>query len=156
MSALALGTIRVWAILRVQAVWRTALGPVWELLALAFGLLVTLSMVSGQGAVEPGGVVHWFELAVCEFVGGTVVGLLASLPGHALVGAAGTQAQMLRTTPGAWSARVVVLVATLAMALQVHHASLDALSSILATWKVGQPQTWVVVWAVDDLVRAAQ
>ena len=95
----ALVAVRVFAILRMQPLWGAALGGAWVPVAAAFAGVLGIVVVTDPGFVAPGEVslVGWVGLAGLEFVLGTVIGALASLPGHALIGAAGASAQLLKT-----------------------------------------------------------
>lgn len=93
LAAWLLASARLWALLRVQASWRRAVGPIWEAvaaaLALALAALFLLSGAEGIGVLE-------LELApaallsalIFELLLGSVLGLALALPGWALVGAA--------------------------------------------------------------------
>ncbi len=82
-AALVLASARLWALLRVQASWRAALGRRWEWIAatLAVGL-AGLALVGGRLSaittteLGPLAVALVFEVAL-----GSVIGLAVSLPG---------------------------------------------------------------------------
>ena len=100
MSAAALASVillagaRLWACLRVQASWRLTVGPTWEWIAAALALVLAAVVVLrdplsfaalSRRLAEPTqlGLALGFEIVL-----GSVIGLAASLPGWALVGAA--------------------------------------------------------------------
>ena len=83
-----LATARLFAIMRVQPAWRLAVGPWWT--AVCLGLAAMLSVAASPVAPtvpESPGLVHAAVLVVVELGVGSLVGLLASLPAYALLGA---------------------------------------------------------------------
>lgn len=137
--------LRWWALLAVQAWWRAAVGRVW--LVVAAGLAVALATAGRPGvsvvetAMETG--MDPWSAAGLELGLGALVGLVVALPGHALIGAADTSAQVLRTATAPWRALTLCLVAATLLTLGLHRPLLVGASLLFETWPVGEPSTWV-------------
>jgi flagellar biosynthesis protein FliR len=167
--------LRVWAILRVQVVFRRAIASplAWECVAftLAGALALALSpqleiAVTGEG---------WVVRAFFEFALGTVIGLCVSLLGHAIVGAAELSSALVCAnhddsfSGGAlgqgFSTLMVTLTAALGLELGLHRPLLAALRDTFFVWPLGQPERWspdggaalwsVVVSSAHDLLVLA-
>lgn len=132
--------LRYFGLLRAQVLWREALGTTWE--AVAAGLAVCLAIV-GAPDVEFG-LGAWATIAVCEFLLGSVTGALLSLPGQALLGAAGQSAAMLlHGGSGRGTVRVLVVACLVGgLAADLHHPLLVSLQQHAAVWPVGEPARW--------------
>ncbi len=86
-----LGTIRLWALLRVQASWRRVLGLRWEWISLvSAACLGSVAASSALLSQAPSSVAGGLWALGLEALLGSVIGLGASLAGHALVGASET------------------------------------------------------------------
>ena len=85
----ALAAVRAWACLRVQASWRATIGPSWEWIAATVAVVLAgLAALRGQlPLVAPTSGGALISALVFELGLGTALGLIASLPGWALVGA---------------------------------------------------------------------
>ncbi len=149
----ALVAIRLWALLRQQVLWREVCGPVWEACAAAFGLLVALGLPAESNFIA----VTWswpdvLWLAGWEFVFGTVLGALVSLPGHAVLGALQASGQTLGISPAAafrlWGSCMAALCG---VALGLHRPLLVAVLDLQAIWPVGQASAWLDASLVDNL-----
>lgn len=136
------GALRLFGLLRMQVMWREALGPVWEAAAAVLAVSVALVLLPAGGeAVSLG---RWAPIAACELLLGSVLGGLLSLPGAALLGAAGQSAvglQLSRTR----GLPLLLIVACLAGGLisGVHRPLLLALRELLALLPVGAPARWL-------------
>ena len=156
MSGLAAGfgllSLRLWALLRVQALWRAGVGPSWELVAA--GLAATLSAVLvlsggvlGGGVAWPGqGGQSWLVAAGFELLLGTVLGLLLSLPGWALLGAGRVSEATLElrtNVEGGTLARVLALGSMVAaLRLGLHGPLLGALAASVERFPIAAPLAW--------------
>jgi len=131
--------LRLFGLLRTQTLWRAAVGPAWEGVAAALAVCVALVMPVGAAATVS--TPTWLLLAACEFLLGSVVGVLLSLPGQALLAAAGQSGDLLNVRGGLV---IVLAVACLAggMAADLHHPLLLGLQQQLTQWPVGEPARW--------------
>lgn len=165
--ALLLGVVRIWALLRVQASWRAVLGWRWEWIAGALALCVAgLAAIRGQliGLELVGAARIGPELVVAlgfEFVLGSVLGLAVSLPGWALVGAAGeSEAGLSVQEPnGSGSPAMLIIAASLAVGLSLglHRPLLASLLGSFDRWLLASPQAWLPgpelgSWMIAELV----
>jgi len=152
-AAWILATVRLWALLRVQAGWRAALGPVWEAVALVLAFVLA-APVSQAGAVAT---LSWGTLAA-EAALGTCLGLGLSLGGRAVVGAARWQADAFGVPPRAWTRLGAALAGVAAVGGGLHHAALAGLGHVVELWPLGRPDLWgmgdLSVLALLDGARA--
>ncbi|KIG15772.1 hypothetical protein DB30_05342 [Enhygromyxa salina] len=149
---LALASARVWALLRVQASWRRAIGPTWGWIAAALAVVVAgLALLRGQvgGQVGAPAVDNPYVLGVWvgfELLLGSVVGLAVSLPGWALIGAGeqSEQALGLRGDAGA-SLSALVVAASLAagLSLGLHAPLLAGLLGLFDRFALADPGAWL-------------
>lgn len=146
--------LRLFGLLRAQALFRGALGPVWEGVSAALGILLALALVWWAPG-ESVSLARWLPIAACEFLLGSVLGGLLSLPGVALLGAAGQSAAMLYVPRSpALPLLLVVACASGGLLSGVHRPLLLALRDVLALWPVGEPAQWLpaspalLVWLV--------
>jgi len=147
--------LRVWAILRAQVLWRAAVGPWWWLVAAALSLVLAPAAVGRHVASFDVSVGHgfpgvdpatWILVGILELLVGTVIGLLVTLPGHALVGAAHTSNRLLGlSTLGSRGLLqlAVALVLVMALSLDLHHPLLGGLLGVFAVFPVGRPEMWL-------------
>lgn len=142
LAALGWATLRLFGLLRMQVLWRAAIGPVWE--AIAAVLAVCLAAVLVAPAVGPVSVGGWIVVAACELLLGSAIGGLLSLPGAALLGAASHGAGLLQA-PRVRGLPLLLAVACLAggLAAGVHRPLLVALRELLMLWPVGAPTRWL-------------
>lgn len=136
------GALRLFALLRAQTLLRAAIGPVWEGVAAAVALAVALVLLPTTGEAVALG--RWLTIGLCEFLLGSVLGALLSMPGVALLGAAGQSASSLHAP----RARAVALLLTVAcvsggLLAGVHRPLLLALRDSLSLWPVGAPTLWL-------------
>jgi type III secretory pathway component EscT len=146
LGPLALVGVRLFAILRMQPLWRAALGAAW--IPVAAGLAAVLGVVvvtrpDFAMTIVVASLPEWIALAALEFLLGTVIGALASLPGHALLGAAGVSAGLLRTSPRPFVALTVAIAMTAGLAGGLHHALVEVLTDGFRLLPPGLPATWI-------------
>lgn len=143
LALLSWGALRLFGLLRAQALWRDAIGPLWE--GVAAGLAVCIALVVVPAAApESVPLMRWLLIAACELLLGSLLGVMLSLPGTALLGAAGQSAAGLQLPRGR-SMSLMLLVACLAGGLLagVHRPLLLSLRDILGVWPVGAPARWL-------------
>ncbi len=141
LALLAWGALRLFGLLRAQTLWRDAIGPLWE--GVAAGLAICIAVVVLPAAApESVPLTRWLLIAACELLLGSVLGVMLSLPGAALLGAAGQSAAGLQLRGRSLS--LLLMVACLAGGLLagVHRPLLLALREILGLWPVGAPARW--------------
>lgn len=141
-GAWVLAAIRTFAILRAQVLWRTAVGPVWPLVAA--GLAVVLAPTVATSSAPP----LTITTAALELLLGTAIGIVAALPGWALVGAASASAATLRTSPKPFVALTIAFVSATALALGLHQPLLVALretTAQISTTTIGGQLSWTLV-----------
>jgi flagellar biosynthesis protein FliR len=164
LAALLLAAARLWALLRVQASARAALGRRWEWIAAA--LAVALALVASLGgrldSIELEGFA-WIVALGFEVLLGSVLGLFASLLGWGLVGAASqTEAELgVRGTGEHGSVATVIVAASLAAALSLglHRPAIAALLGSFAEFPLADPSAWVPElelgsWLIDRAVAS--
>mgnify|MGYP003592963965 CR=1 FL=1 len=142
LALLGWGALRLFGLLRAQVLWRAALGPAWEAASAALALTLASLLLTSPGptvAIGP-----WLLVALCEFLLGSVLGCLLSLPGAALLGAANHGAGLLQV-PRARGLPLLLAIACLAGGLEaeVHRPLLLALRELLTLWPVGAPARWL-------------
>lgn len=142
-----LASARLWACLRVQASWRFAVGVHWEWIAgaLAVGLAV-LAWAGGRlgASVALDGTTIVVAL-VFELLLGSVLGLVISMPGWALVGAAQESEQALAWQGESASLARLLVVASLAagLALGLHAPLCAGLLGLFDRFELAHPSAWV-------------
>lgn len=152
MAAALLLSVRVFAILRAQVLWRQAIGPWWWIVAAGLSGVVVLGAADGGG---PGlATVGVLDVAF-ELLLGTVLGIVASLPGWALVGAGAASGALLPAARSTLAGLFVALVLAIAMALHLHHALLSAALDTAVVWPLGEPRAWIAAADPIHLARAA-
>ena len=143
---LALVALRLFAILRMQPLWSAALGAVWIPVAAGLSMVLALVVVTSPGVAplpDDTSLPTWIVLGGLELVLGTVIGAFASLPGHALLGAAATSATLLRTSPRPFVALTVAIAMTAALAAGLHHPLLEVLTDGVRVIPPGRPEAWL-------------
>ncbi|GEM_PF-1642775 len=169
--ALALGwsmaVVRIWAILRVQVLWRRAIGPVWELVApaaaLGLGFLCVpggstlgarISQIPMSSLAGLTGVDMWIALGF-EAALGTAMGLLTSLPGHALMGAGTESSKRIGLGAADGSSGFVTLFASLGLLagllMSAHQPALLGLRESVQIFPLGLPAQWLH-WGTAEVV----
>ena len=144
-GALLLATARLWALLRVQASWSAALGGRWGWIAGGLALaLAGLASASGRLPVFEGLGSFFIVALAFELALGTVLGLAVSLPGWALVGAAGQIEHELELR-GPASLAPLLICASLAAALGLglHRPLLATLLASFAEFALATPRAWL-------------
>lgn len=130
---------RLWALFRLQPAWRLLLGPWWDVVAA--GLAAILALVPAfVGTVGPSATT-WTTLALLvlgELLVGTLMGMVASLPAYALIGAATGSAVVLRTPPKPVVALTVALVLAAGLSLGLHHPLITATLDTLVVVPIGE------------------
>lgn len=125
-------TVRLFAMFRTHAAWQALVGPWWTVIAAGLaGLVATAADATSSGPVAslsgPG--FAWEDLAwalAAELLIGTALGLLATLPALALIGAATASAVVLRAAPKPLIGLTVALSLATALALRLHHPLIAA------------------------------
>lgn len=153
--AVLLASARTWALLRMQASWRVAIGPSWGLVAAGLAVIVgVLALLRGQLPMTLE--LSWFELLgalAFELLLGAVIGLVVALPGWALIGAAEESAGQLECGEGV--ARVVVLLSLAgALELGVHRFVWIGLLEGVNRFPLGEPLAWGQAILCIDLIGA--
>lgn len=142
LAVFAWASLRMFGLLRAQTLWREAVGPVWE--GVAAGLAVCLAAVvapaGGDVAVT---MPTWLLVAGCEFLLGSLLGVLLSLPGQALLAAAGQSAALLNAARGGLSVMFALACLAGGMAADLHHPLLLGLQQQATQWPVGEPALWM-------------
>lgn len=154
MAAALLLSVRLFAILRAQVLWRHAVGPLWWLVAAGLSGLVGLGGLATPVGAAPPHDVGILDV-VFELLLGTVLGIVASLPGFALVGAAAASAAPFGAAARSLAALFVILTLAIAMALGLHQALLRVALDTAAAFAVGEPHAWVARADALVLARAA-
>ncbi len=145
-----LASARLWATLRVQASWRWAIGPTWEWIAGALAVcMATLAWSSGrlgEAALAEG---PTFVLALLfELILGTVLGLMISLPGWALVGAARESEHALgwqgeQGESGSLARLLIAASLAAALALGLHAPLCAGLLGLFDRFALARPPDWL-------------
>jgi hypothetical protein len=147
--------VRLWACLRVQASWRWAIGASWEWIAAAFAIAVAVLAWAG-GRLGADVVMDGSAIGlalVFELLLGSVIGLLISLPGWALVGAAQESEQGLAWQGESGSFARLLVVASLAagLALGLHAPLCASLLGLFDSFVLGRPSAWLPASSVSAL-----
>lgn len=158
-AALVLAGARLWALLRVQASWRAALGRRWEWIAGSIAAsVVALAAIAGRLApVELASGSAFVVALVFELVLGSVIGLAASLPGWALVGAAAQSEHGLELRGSATVANLLVTASLAAgLSLGLHRPLLAGLLASFDRFALARASEWLPTlavgpWLVDQL-----
>lgn len=137
-GGLALVVLRVWAILRMQVMWHRIAPITWPWLAPGIAVMLA-PLVTARTAVPAVaiGSPDFVAAAVLELGLGTVIGAVASLPGHALLGGATMQAGLLSSSSRPFVALVSAIAAAAAFGVGVHHAAIEALAQGVSRWPLG-------------------
>lgn len=146
--------VRLFALLRAQALWRGAVGGAWEVVAAGLAMALAAAW-SGDGG-EPVTWGAWLFGAGFEASLGAVLGALVSLPGEAALGAARCSGRALGLArPRAWEALHLALAGALGLALDLHRPLLAGLHAAASRWPVGEPARWSFALGPERLVAAA-
>lgn len=149
-----LATARLFAILRVQPAWRLAIGPWWTAVALGLAAMLAVAAVPVSSALpEVPGLLDAAVLVVLELGVGALLGLFASLPAYALLGAGAGSAVVLRAAPQPLIALTVSIVLATALALGLHQPVLAAATDTLVWLPLGDP--WSLGLSPSGLATAA-
>jgi flagellar biosynthesis protein FliR len=141
-----LASARLWACLRVQASWRSAVGIHWEWIAGALAISVAVLAWAG-GRLDAGVAVDGSTIAIAlafELLLGSVLGLVISLPGWALVGAAQESEQALAWEGESGSLACLLVAASLAagLALGLHAPLCAGLLGLFDRFELAHPSAW--------------
>jgi flagellar biosynthesis protein FliR len=140
-----LALARLSAILWVQVLWRSVV-PAWGMVAV--GLSATLAMLAlPYGSPPVTSMTGLLGIVALEVLLGLVIGLLATLPGYALVGATSGSARVLRAPQGPLGALAVCLALAVALGLGLHRPLVSALLETLSLLPLGDPELWLRIWA---------
>lgn len=146
--------LRLFGILRVQALWHAAAGRAWSWIAAGVAMLLAAAWSRSGLAV---GWTTWLWLGVWEVLLGVVLGLFVGLPGDALVGAARQTAACLGLGASrGWVTLQAALAGSLGLALEVHHGLLTGLRGATTRWELGEPAAWGVPVDLDGCVDLAR
>lgn len=156
---------RVWALLRVQPSWQRALGRQWQWQALLVAGPIALILATRSSPSAPPELESLAVLVLAlafELLLGTVLGMLAALPGHALVGASDQMSARLGLDASQPSLARVVVMASLAfgLGLGLHAPLLAGLVGVGESLPLGRPEAWLaplldldVALVVDAAIR---
>lgn len=146
--------LRLFALLRAQAIWREAAGGAWWAIAGALAIVLAAAWGPAGAAAVPWHA--WLVGACFEVLLGAVIGALVSLPGEAALGAARQSAVSLGLGRArAFAALQLALAGSLALGLALHRPPLTALRSVATRWPVGDPATWQADVDVAAVIAAA-
>ncbi len=138
--------MRLWALLRVQASWRALVGPSWEAIAAALALALAGLWLLGSGTtIAPPDTIADALIGVgLEVLLGSVLGMVASLPGWALCGAAElTQIELASDARSRSLASLTLALALAAgLALGLHRPLLASLLASFASLPLADPLAW--------------
>jgi len=135
------GALRLYGLLRMQVLWRSALGPVWEGVCAALALLLAAVLLSRPG--EAVALDLWLLIGLCEFLLGSAIGGLVSLPGSALLGAARQSASTLQVFGRGLPVLLAIACVAGGLLADLHRPLLIALRDLLLLWPVGAPARWL-------------
>lgn len=142
LAALGWGALRLFGLLRMQVLWRSALGPIWEGVSAALAVLLASVLLTRPG--ESVGLGSWIVIGLCEFLLGSVIGGLVSLPGAALLGAAQQSATSLQLPRGRGLPLLLAIACVSGGLLaDLHRPLLVGLRELLLLWPVGAPDRWL-------------
>lgn len=146
--------LRLFMLLRAQALWRGAIGGAWDLVAAGLAVVLAAAWRPGaEGSVAWGA---WLFGACFEAALGAVLGVLVSLPGEAARGAARCSGLALGLArPRAWEALHLALAGALGLALELHRPLLAGLHAVATRWPVGAPASWSFTLEPEVLSTAA-
>ncbi|HLT39498.1 MAG TPA: hypothetical protein VK034_24610 [Enhygromyxa sp.] len=155
-----LASARIWALLRVQASWRAALGRRWEWIAATLAVCVAM-LLATTGRLAPLERPGWSDFVVAlafELALGSVIGLAVSLPGWALVGAA-MQSEHGLELRGSGTLTTLLIAASLAagLSLGLHRPLLVSLLASFDRFALARAWEWLSVaepgpWWIEQLV----
>jgi hypothetical protein len=147
-AALLLASARVWALLRVQASWRTVLGRRWEWIAAALAVLLT-GMLAATGrliVVELAGLGSLVVALAFELALGSAIGLVVSLPCWALVGAAAESEhglELREAGPGSLATLLIAASLAAGLSLGLHRPLLAGLLASFDQFALASAATWI-------------
>lgn len=134
-------TVRLFAVLHAQTLWRTAAGGTWWAIAGALAAVLAAAWTPGQ--IAPVAWSWWLLAAGFELLLGAVLGALVSLPGEAALGAASRSGLTLGLGRArAFAALQLALVGSLALVAGLHRPLLAGLRACATRWPVGEPHGW--------------
>lgn len=140
-AAVLLLAIRWFVALRLQPHWSMALGRLWWPVAL--GLAISVSVAVDPAGVELTTTTGWVVAGLGEALLGAGLGIVVSLPGYALLGAAAASAGALRTVPQPLVRMSVSAALVAALALRLHHPALLAIRDHAQALPPGRPELWL-------------
>ncbi len=143
---LLLASARLFALLRVQAAARALVGARWEPIAAALALtLAALALLAGVRAeAPPREAFALLGLLGIELLLGSVIGMVTSLPGWALCGAAAQSERAVCDEEGSGSLATLLIAGSLAagLALGLHRPLLTSAVDGLSGLPLGAPRAW--------------
>lgn len=161
-AAIALASVRLWALLRVQASWKAVLGRRWEWIAAALAIgLAGIAAASGRLALVPVDTLGSLAIAaVFELALGSALGLAVALLGYALVGAAREAEHNLELRESS-TLSTLLLAASLAVGLSLglHRPLLAGLLGSFDAFALASPRAWMfasdpVTWLIERAAAA--
>lgn len=141
LAVLGWGALRLFGLLRMQVLWRSALGPVWEGVCAALALLLAAVLLTRPG--EAVALDTWLLIGLCEFLLGSALGGLVSLPGAALLGAARQSASSLQVVGRGLPLLLAIACVAGGLLADLHRPLLIATRELLLLWPVGAPARWL-------------
>jgi hypothetical protein len=143
LALLGWSALRMFGVLRMQVMWRSAVGPMWEAISITLAICMAL-VLWPTSPIESVPLSRWLAIAACELLLGSVLGGLLSLPGAALLGAVDHGAAVLQQ-PRSRGLPLLLTIACLAGGLLagVHRPLLLALRELSTVWPVGAPARWL-------------
>lgn len=149
LAVFAWAALRLFGLLRAQVLWRVAVGPAWEAMAAALAVVTAVVVAPAEGPSPT--LTQWLLVGGCEFLLGSVIGVVLSLPGQALIGAAGQSAAVVLHGARGGSLVAAFAGACLAggLAVDLHRPLLLSLQQHVGVWPVGEPARWLP--AAEDL-----
>ena len=152
--------IRLFAILRLQPLWRSAVGVLWTPIALGLAVILAVTLAIPSDAVVGAGYTTWPLLMAFEFLIGSVIGAFAGLPGFALIGAMGASARLLHARARPLVALGTVFGLSVGLQAQLHQPIVRILADFVHAFPPAAPQYWlshpqfvpVLVGALDGLL----
>lgn len=156
LGPLSLAFARVFGMLRAHVLLRQVAGPTWWAISAVLALGLS-PLVVGSIVVQPLAPLEWFALLALEFGLGTVLGMVLSFPGHAVIGSA--QVVGLAALQGprqkTVAALVVLVAACLGWALSLHHALLETVVELARQFPVASVESWTAALSPSNLPRLA-
>jgi len=135
------GTIRLWAVLAVQPHWRLVTGNLWPFIAGIVALSLACPELGANWYWSPDvkSVERLVQELGIELLFGAVIGLIASLPGYALVGSISQNDSTIngQNPVEGFQQLCILLILSLALTTNAHFPLLTSLHDILVIIPIG-------------------